>query len=169
MNLLRPWRAGDLASLVANANNRKIWLNLRDLFPHPYGEADGRIWLSRVAALDPPTELAIDREGAAVGGAGVHLGTDVDRASAEIGYWLGETQWGRGLGTAAVRELTTYAFDILPVNRLYARAFTRNAASIALLERLGYRREGLFVDSVIKDGRLESQVFYAVRRGEWKP
>ena len=168
MNVIRPWRFGDLPSLVGNANNRNVWRNLRDRFPHPYGVAGGQAWLERVATLNPLTELAIQRDGAAVGGVGVTVGQEVERVSGEIGYWLGEAHWGRGLATEAVREFTTYAFNILPLERVFAVAFARNVVSIAVLMKIGFRREGQLVDSAIKDGRLESQAIYAVTRSEWK-
>jgi RimJ/RimL family protein N-acetyltransferase len=169
MSVIRPWRAGDLRSLVANANSRKVWLNLRDVFPHPYREADGRLWLDYAAALDPITDFAVEHEGNAIGGVGVRPGIDVDRASAEIGYWLGEAHWGRGLGTAAVHDITTYVFNAFrDVNRVFALPFARNAGSIRVLEKNRFRREGLLVEAVIKDGRYENQLVYAVTRTEWK-
>ena len=169
MTTLRRWHADDLALLVANANNRNVWRTLRDVFPHPYDESDGRRWLAHTVKQVTPTELAIQCDGVAVGGVGVHVGTDVDRVSAEIGYWLGEPHWGRGIGTAAVRELVGYAFALLPINRLWAGAFSHNRASIALLEGLGFRREGELRDSIVKDGQLGSQTIYATTRAAWRP
>jgi ribosomal-protein-alanine N-acetyltransferase len=167
MTTLRPWRTDDLASLVANASDRNVSRTLRDVFPYPYTEDHGRHWLSRATVETPPTALAIQCDSVAIGGASVHVGTDVERASAEIGYWLGEPHWGRGIGTAAVRELVGYAFGLFPINRVWAGAFSHNAASIALLERLGFRREGELRDAIVKDGQLLSQTIYAVTRAEW--
>lgn len=168
LTTLRTWRADDLSSMVENANNRNVWLTLRDLFPHPYGEGEGERWLEHAVKQTLPTQLAIQCDGVAIGGAGVSRGSDIERASAEIGYWLGEAHWGRGVGTAAVRELVAYAFDLLPINRVCALPFSHNRASIAILERLGFRREGELCDSIIKDGQLRSQVIYAITRGEWR-
>src|SRR5690606_7656580 len=107
--LVRPWRWGDEASLVRHANNRKVWRNLLDTFPHPYTEADAREWLERRATPEAPvTNFAIEVDGEAAGGIGLRLGEDVARRSAEIGYWLGEAHWGRGIATEAVRALTDY-------------------------------------------------------------
>jgi RimJ/RimL family protein N-acetyltransferase len=170
MSLIRPWRAGDLASLVENANNRNVWINLRDRFPHPYRQADGKAWLAYATSLEPVTDFAIEtKDGTAVGGVGVELGRDIERVSGEIGYWLGERHWGQGLGTAAAREITSYAFSALLVERVFAVPFVRNAASIALLGKLGFRCEGELVGSAIKDGRLENQRIYAITRAEWRP
>ena len=96
---LRPWRRGDEPSLVRYANNRNIWRNLRDRFPHPHTAADADAWITKAEAEAPVTSHAIVVDGETVGGVGVDLGTDVRRRSAEIGYWLGEPFWGRGIAT----------------------------------------------------------------------
>lgn len=166
--VMRPWRKDDLGSLVENANSRAIWLNMRDLFPYPYREEDGRRWLEYVAGLDPVTHFAIQCDGVAVGGVGVMPGKDVERISGEVGYWVGEAHWGKGLATAALRELITYAFTVLQLRRVFAVPFARNTASLRVLEKVGLRREGLLVDSAVKNGQLESQAVYAVTRPEWE-
>jgi ribosomal-protein-alanine N-acetyltransferase len=96
---LRPWRMSDERALVQQANNRNIWRNLRDRFPHPYTAADADAWITKAEAEAPVTSHAIVVDGETVGGVGVDLGTDVRRRSAEIGYWLGEPFWGRGIAT----------------------------------------------------------------------
>ena len=98
---IRSWRASDLEPLVRYANNRKIWLNLRDRFPHPYAKADGQRFIRSMRQADPETAFAVVVDGEAAGGIGFMLQHDVDRASAEIGYWLGEPFWGRGIATDA--------------------------------------------------------------------
>ena len=99
---VRSWQIGDLAALVTHANNRKIWVNLRDRFPHPYTHADGRAFIRASRRAEPETSFAIAVAGVAVGAIGFHLHSDVDRVSAEIGYWLGESFWGRGVATEAL-------------------------------------------------------------------
>ena len=103
---LRPWKEGDEESLVRHANNRAIWRNLRDLFPHPYTLADARHWIQIANPSLKTTNFAIVVDGAAVGGIGLVLKDDVFRRSAEIGYWLGEEYWGRGIVSEAVRAVT---------------------------------------------------------------
>ncbi len=99
--ILRPWQAADGPALVRYANNRKIWLNLRDIFPHPYTSEDAQQWLARCAgATGEPANFAIEFAGEAIGGVGLQFFTDVHRLTAEIGYWLGEPFWGRGFATA---------------------------------------------------------------------
>ncbi|HEX2148835.1 MAG TPA: GNAT family protein [Actinomycetota bacterium] len=165
---IRPWRTDDLESLVRHANNKAIWLNLRDRFPHPYTRTDAEEFLARAASMQPQIFFAIDHEGQAVGGIGIDPAEDVERVSGELGYWVGQQFWGQGLATQAAREMTTYCFDILNLHRVWAGAFARNQASIKVLEKLGFRREGVLKESIIKDGRLESQIIYAITAPEWK-
>ena len=159
---LRPWRGGDESSLVLHANNREIWLNLRDRFPHPYTRADAGAWVQIATSRMPLTDLAIDVAGEAVGGVSLMLHDDVERVSAEIGYWLGEQFWGRGIMSAAVRCATEYAFEAFELTRIYALPYARNDASVRVLEKAGYRREGRLRRSAIKDGVVLDQVLYAI-------
>ncbi len=165
--VLRPWRQGDLRSLTRHADDRRVWLGLRDRFPHPYTEADGRDWLVRAAA--DPFNFAIDVGGQAVGSVGFIPGEDVHRVSAEIGYWLGAAFWGRGIATAAVRAATDWAFATHDWERLFAGVFASNPASMRVLEKAGYRREGVQRRSVVKDGTVLDQVVYARLRGDGGP
>jgi RimJ/RimL family protein N-acetyltransferase len=161
---LRPWRAGDRDSLVRHADNRNVWLNMRDRFPHPYTAADARAWIKRSSAERPFTTLAIEVDGAAVGGVGIQPGTDVFRRSAEIGYWLGEPFWGRGIATEALRAMTAYAFERFDICRLEAGVFDWNPASARVLEKNGYVLEGRARLGVIKDGRMGDRLLYALVR-----
>lgn len=159
---IRSWRDGDEGSLSLHANNRKIWLNLRDRFPHPYTHADAEWWIQHVRELKPETSFAIDVDGEAVGGISLMLHDDVERCSAEVGYWLGEGYWGRGIATAALRGLTEYAFKEFSLTRVYALPYARNAASIKVLEKVGYICEGVMRRSAIKDGEILDQLMYAM-------
>lgn len=161
---LRSWKRADEASLVLHANNRNVWINLRDRFPHPYGRSDARAWLAHAAVQKPETNFAIDVGGEAVGGIGFHVQEDVHRRSAEIGYWLGEPFWGRGFATQAVRALTAYAFRAHDLVRIYACVFEWNPASGRVLEKAGFVREGRLRRSVTKDGRTIDQFLYAILR-----
>lgn len=159
--IVRDWAAGDLDSLVRHANNWNIWINLRDRFPHPYTEADGRGFLSHVTSRDAQTVWAIEVDGDAVGGIGLVLMSDVERVSAEIGYWLGEEFWGRGITTAALKAVTDYAIQTHGLTRLYAVPFEWNPASFRVLEKAGYSLEGRMHRSAIKDGKVIDQLLYA--------
>lgn len=158
---IRSWRYGDEKTLPRHANNREVWLNLRDRFPHPYTPADARQWIRHIVGLTPETNFAIDVDGEAVGGIGLQLHDDVERCSAEVGYWLGESYWGRGIATAALQSVTAYAFKEFQLTRVYALPFARNASSARVLEKAGYICEGVLRRSAIKDGVILDQLMYA--------
>src|SRR5437879_456141 len=149
---VRSWSTRDVASLVEHANNRKIWINLRDRFPHPYSRRDARRFIAAVRARDPETAFAIAVDGRAVGGVGFVLHEDVERVSAEIGYWLGEPFWGRGITTDALTAVTTHIVEAHRLTRVYAVPFAHNVASCRVLEEAGYVLEGRLRRSAIKDG-----------------
>lgn len=158
---VRSWRAQDLPSLLAHANDRDIARQLRDRFPHPYEPTHALGFLQWVGQQPVETVWAIALEDAAVGGIGLQLGQDVERVSAEIGYWLGRAHWGRGLVTAALQAVTDYAFGQFNLTRVFAVPFADNAASIRVLEKAGYTREGHLRQSAIKDGVIRDQQIYA--------
>ena len=146
---LRPWRSGDEPSLVRYADNRNVWRNLKDRFPSPYTAADAREWIAHAGPQAPPTSLAIVVDGAAVGGVGIELGTDVFR---------------RGIATEALRAMTAYAFERFDICRLEAGVFDWNPASARVLEKSGYVLEGRARLGVIKDGRMGDRLLYALIR-----
>lgn len=158
---IRPWRPSDLESLVTHANNRNIWINLRDRFPHPYTTRDGRAFLKHAREQQPESAFAIVVNGEAVGGIGFQLQGDVERVSAEIGYWLGEPFWGRGIATEALVALTEYAIATHGLTRVYAVPFAWNRASCRVLEKAGYALEGRLCRSAVKDGSVTDQLQYA--------
>ena len=160
--VLRPWRTGDEASLVAYANCRDVWLNLRDTFPHPYTRADAEAWVELASNRLRATAPAIEVDSEAVGGVGVTLRDDVERVSSEIGYWLGRRYWNRGIASAVVRAVTGYAFEQFSLTRIYALPYATNVASHRVLEKAGYTREGLLRRSAIKDGIVLDQVLFAI-------
>jgi len=158
---IRSWQQGDEETLPLHANNRKIWINLRDQFPHPYTRADADRWIKHITTVTPETNFAIDVNGEAVGGIGLVLQSDVERCSAEVGYWLSEQYWGRGIVTAALIAITDYSFKHLKLTRVFAIPFARNDASIRVLEKAGYMCEGLLRRSAIKEGVVLDQLMYA--------
>ena len=161
---IRSWQTGDEATLLQHANNRAVWLNLRDRFPHPYTPDDARQWIGFVVGQKLETNWAIDVAGEAAGGIGIVLHDDVERCTAEIGYWLGEAHWGRGIITTALGAVTAYAFDQFGLLRIYAAPFAHNAASARVLEKAGYQYEGTMRRSAIKDGVVLDQLLYACVR-----
>jgi [ribosomal protein S5]-alanine N-acetyltransferase len=160
--VIRQWRMADAAPLAIQANDRRIWQNLRDVFPYPYTRADAEAYLTRVLTDPAPTSFAIECDSQVAGGIGYVPGTDVERVGAEIGYWLGVEYWGRGIATAALRALTAHAFGVHPqLQRIFALPYTSNPASARVLEKVGYTLEGTLRRSVLKDGRLLDQWMYA--------
>jgi RimJ/RimL family protein N-acetyltransferase len=161
---VRSWEWRDRDAIVRHANNRNVSINLRDRFPYPYTARDARNWLDMVTDHKPETNFAIDVGGEAVGGIGFTPQYDVARRSAEIGYWLGEQFWGRGIATEALVVVTDYAFANFDLCRLYAHVFDWNGASARVLEKTGYVFEGRLQKSVTKDGQTIDQLMYAMIR-----
>lgn len=164
--IVRSYRPADAASLAKHGNNRRIWENLRDRFPHPYTPANAAEYIQYVSTSNDEVSFAIEVDGEAVGGISLRPGTDIERIGAELGYWIGESFWGRGIATSAIRLATDYAFNKKRLERVFAIPFTTNVASCRALEKAGYEREGTMRRSAIKDGRIMDQYLYArVRTG----
>ena len=163
---VRSFRDSDVAELAAQANNRRVWLQLRDRFPHPYTTDDARGFIAFACAADPQTAFAVAVDNLPVGSIGAVLGEDVERCSAEVGYWLGEAYWGRGIATRALVGFTEYAFAAYEVERLFAVPLAANTASCRVLEKVGYRLEGRMRRSAVKDGVVQDQLLYAIVRGD---
>jgi len=159
--MIRDWQRDDAESVARYANNRKIWINLRDIFPHPYTMANAEAFLSIVTEDDPKTVFAIANEVEAIGSIGLVPGKDVHRFTAELGYWLAEPFWGKGIVTEAVKRITEYAFSRFSLKRVYAEPYATNPASARVLEKAGFKYEGLLRASAFKDGRLVDQLLYA--------
>jgi RimJ/RimL family protein N-acetyltransferase len=116
---LREWQPSDKYFLAENANNIHIWNNLRDYFPHPYTINDGEAFIQMVMDKPKPaTDLAIVIDEKAVGGIGIVLQTDVERISAEIGYWLGEKYWNKGIMTEAVKQDVEHTIEIIEAGEI---------------------------------------------------
>ena len=164
---IRSWQYGDEDHLPLYADNRAIWLNLRNSFPHPYTQTDAQRWIQYVVDPVQETNFAIDVGGNAVGNIGLRIGEDIERHSAELWYWLGEQYWGQGIVSAALKAMTDYAFSELALLRLYALPMAHNAGSIKVLQKAGFRPEGLLRSSVIKDGQLTDSYLYAYLASDW--
>lgn len=158
---IRSWRTADAGPLARYADNKKIWLNLRDAFPQPYTVHDARDFIKSLQQRTPETTFAIEVDREAAGSIGFVLRHDVERVSAEIGYWLAEPFWGRGIATEALAALTGYAIATHRLTRVYALPFAWNAASCRVLEKAGYRLEARLRRSAIKNGVITDQLQYA--------
>jgi RimJ/RimL family protein N-acetyltransferase len=163
---LRPWLPSDEASLAKHANNKNVARNLTDIFPHPYTVEDARAWIGKQQGIEPPRNFAIVIDGNAVGGVGFLVGKDIFHRSAEMGYWIGEEFWGRGIVPEAVKAVTKYAFENFDLMHIHAGIFERNVASRRVLEKAGYELEGRLRMHATKDGEtMDDLVFGIVRPG----
>lgn len=159
--VIRSYEPEDAPSLAQHANNRKIWRNVRDGFPHPYELAHAQAFIDRIRAEFARTVFAIAVDDQVVGGIGLTVGDDVERFSAELGYWLAEPYWGRGTTTEAVQAVTDYGFHALGLHRIYALPYAWNPASCRVLEKAGYTLEGRLREASFKDGQFVDQLLYA--------
>ena len=158
---IRAWCPDDAAPLAKHANNRRVWLGLRDLFPHPYTIEDANEFLRRAMSMQPATSFCIDIGGAAVGGIGIRVGEDVHRHRAELGYWLSEDFWGHGIASEAVPAFADYCFANFELNRIYAEPFANNPPSARVLQKAGFALEGRLRKNVVKDGQVLDSLLYA--------
>ena len=165
---LRPWREADAASIARYADNAKSAANLRDVFPCPYAPQDAATFVESCIRQEGRGQMcrAIEVDGEAAGSIGLFLGSDVYRRSAELGYWLGEPFWGRGIMTAAVETMCREGFAAWDIVRIHAEAFARNAASRRVLEKAGFALEGTLRRSVYKNGEMLDSCIYALVREE---
>jgi RimJ/RimL family protein N-acetyltransferase len=145
---------------VRHADDRDVWLGLRDTFPHPYTMADARSWVLAATTALRGRAYAIEVGGFAVGGIGLRGDGDVNRFSAEIGFWLGREYWGRGIATEAVEAMTRVAVEQRGYRRVYAVVFDGNPASARVLEKVGYALEGRLHAHAFKAGRFVDELVY---------
>ncbi|MBC8570342.1 GNAT family N-acetyltransferase [Zongyangia hominis] len=165
---LRPWLLTDVPSVLKYADNEKIAANLRDVFPHPYTEADAVGYVSSCIGAGEERQLtrAIVVGGEAVGSIGIFLQEDVYRKSGELGYWLAEPFWGKGVMTRAIRRLCGEAFARYDIVRIYAEPYASNMGSRRALEKAGFTLEGVLRQSVYKRGRLLDSCIYSLLKEE---
>ena len=168
--ILRPWRREDVEDVLRYANNEKIARNLRNIFPYPYIRTDAETFIESCIAADETHQLfrAIEVEGHAVGSIALCLGSDVYCMTAELGYWLAEDFWGKGIMTRAVQQICEEGFtrwdDLV---RIYAEPFAHNAGSCRVLEKAGFTLEGVLRQSVFKRNEVCDSCMYALLREEW--
>ena len=165
---LRPWRESDIPAVARYADNPRIAANLRDVFPSTYRPEDADWFVRDCMARDGQGVLfrAIDLDGQAVGSISVTVGADVYRRSGELGYWLAEPFWGRGIMTEAVGRICREAFSAFDLVRIFAEPYAANIASRRVLEKAGFRLEGLLRQSVCKKGEILDSCIYALLRQE---
>jgi len=161
---LRPWAPEDLGSLIKFGNNPNIAKNMSGQFPHPYTEEKGKAFIEHATRNDPPNILAIEVNGQAAGGIGIHPQPDIYCKNAEMGYWLAEPYWGQGIITRAIPQMVSYAFEHWDINRIFARPFGTNLASQRALEKAGFVLEARLEKTFFKNGEYLDELIYAARR-----
>lgn len=164
---LRPWHENDLENLVKYANNPNIAKNMTDGFPFPYTIEKAKSFIAMANQSVPVRIFAIDLQGEAIGGIGIHPLSDIYRQNAELGYWLAEPFWGQGIISEAIRQVLTRAFKNKELHRVFARPFGSNTASQKVLEKNGFVLEGRFDKVLIKNNELQDELVYAVRRSDF--
>lgn len=158
--ILRPWKEEDAFSLAKHANNKKIADNMRDGFPYPYSFEDAQRWLNMAMKEARHVLLAIEVKGEAAGGMGIIFKENVYRLSAEIGYWLGEAHWGKGIAGEAIAKLSEHVFANTDIVRLYAEIFSPNSSSMKAISKAGFHLESINKKAVFKNGKFLDQHVY---------
>jgi RimJ/RimL family protein N-acetyltransferase len=161
MITLRDYSETDLDRLVQLANNINVSRYLVYTFPYPYTQEDAVWWLQTGCRQHGAINKVIDYQGEFAGAIGITPGTGWKSHQAEIGYWIAEPYWGKGIATAALRDMTQTAFTVLGYKKLYAPVLAPNKASMRVLEKCGYRQEGFLKDEVYKDGGYFDVYHYA--------
>jgi [ribosomal protein S5]-alanine N-acetyltransferase len=164
--LIRSWSLADAPALARYANNRNVSINLRDIFPYPYTLENAEAFLNHATREKPETTFAIATSTEPIGGIGLRLGVDIHRKTAELGYWLAEPFWSRGIMSEVVSEFVRVAFDTFDLQRIYAEPFATNRASIRVLEKASFTFEGRMRANVFKDGRTLDSLLYARTRDD---
>jgi len=162
---LRGFKKSDGFRMAELANNEKISRNLTDGFPHPYTLQHAEEFIGRFMDQDPVTIFAIEFKGYYVGNIGLVKGTDIHRKTAEIGYFIGEPYWNKGIVTVAVNLITEYGFKNLDIARIHTGIFEYNTASQRVLEKCGFIKEGVFQKSVFKQDKFWNEVRFAKING----
>jgi len=160
---LRAWKEDDLNALVKHANNPNVANTMMDIFPHPYTREKGIAFIN-LAMQEPIHLFAIDVNGEAVGGIGIHPLADIQRKNAELGYWLAEPFWGKGIITEAIKQVIPIGFKLYDINRIFARPFGTNIGSQKALEKAGFKLEARFEKTFFKNGEFVDELFYAMRK-----
>lgn len=161
---LRPWNLNDAEQLSKIANNANIAKFMMNQFPHPYTLENAKMFINMASNNSPKNILAIDLNGTAIGGIGVHLQPDIYCKNAELGYWLGEEYWGKGYITTAVHVMIKYAFENFEIERIFAKPFGSNIASQKVLEKSGFILEAHLSKTIFKNNVFEDELIFAVRR-----
>ena len=166
MNYIRKWQKTDAPELAKALFNKKVQDNLRDGLPYPYTEENALEYIESIQKADENDVFvfAVVADGKVVGNVGVERQKNVHRLTAELGYYLDEEYWGKGIMTEAVKELCAYVFDVSDIVRIFAVTYADNVASCRVLEKAGFLSEGVLKKAAIKNGVIKDLKTYALLR-----
>ena len=159
---LRKPGTEDAQSMAKHANNAKIAANMRNGFPHPYTLENAQQWIEMVNTTPKSHILAIEVDNEVAGGVGIHYFDDIYCLGGEIGYWLGEPHWNKGIATEALKAMVQYAFTNTDLIRLQAGVFEHNPGSRRVLEKAGFTLEGIRKKAVFKNNTVQDEYLYAL-------
>lgn len=159
---LRHWKKEDAVELQRIADNPNVAKNLRDRFPSPYTIEDAERWITLNEIALQKFFFCIEYQGKPAGGIGLDIQGDMHRFTAELGYWLGEEYWGKGIATASIKAITVYALKSLNLKRIYATASIKNVASVKAMEKAGYVFEGILKKYAYKNGEDIDAAMFAM-------
>lgn len=165
---IRKWELADAKDLAAALSNTKIQDNLRDGLPYPYTEQDGIDYISAMLSADENDTFAfaITVDEKVIGSIGVFRQGNIHRQTAEVGYYIAEEYWGKGIMTEAIIQTCKYVFDKSDIIRIYAEPFAYNAASCRVLEKAGFQYEGTLRKNAVKNGKVIDMKMYSLLRTE---
>ena len=167
---LRGWRLEDAPALAAMVDNKKVQDNLRDGLPYPYTEEDAKAFLRETLAAkeDSQYAFAVLYDGEVVGHVAVFRKDNVHRLTGELGYYIAEPYWGKGLMTEAVRQVAAYVFERTDIIRIFAEPYALNDASGRVLEKAGFQLEGTLRQNAVKQGQVVDMKLYALLKSDWE-
>lgn len=162
--IIRKWKMADAKDLAKALSNKKVQDNLRDGLPYPYTEQDGEYYITSMLEADENDTFAfaITVDGKVAGSIGVFRQGNIHRLTAELGYYIGEEYWGRGIMTKAVKQICEYVFEHSDIIRIYAEPFSYNIASCRVLEKAGFQYEGTLRNNAIKNGKVLDMKMYSL-------
>ena len=167
---IRKWELSDAKDLAAALSNKKVQDNLRDGLPYPYTEQDGKEFISAMLSADENETFAfaIMVDDKVVGSIGIFRQGNIHRQTAELGYYIAEEYWGKGIMTEAVKQICEYVFANSDIIRIYAEPFAYNIASCRVLEKVGFQYEGTLRSNAVKNGRVIDMEMYSLLKAEIK-
>ncbi|RFM30360.1 GNAT family N-acetyltransferase [Deminuibacter soli] len=165
--IVRPWQKEDAPGLAYISNNRNIWNNVRDALPFPYTLTDAQQWIQLCATQTPARNFAVEYKGEVAGSIGCVPGEDIYRKSMEIGYFIGEPFWGKGIATEAVRQLLQHISENFSMSRLFAGVFAYNTASMRVLQKNGFYLESVRRQSIYKNNQLHDEYVWVKLLQPW--